>query len=154
MKLEDEIKMIKDYIDLERIRYGKNFNMSLQIQGDAAHKMICPLFLIPFLENSFKHGASEMLVHPWISLTIFIEKEYLRFNLSNNKPASSNESTNVKGLGLSNVKKRLAILYPETHSLNISENLMSFNVELKISLYNSDEMPEKIVLRQQNYELV
>jgi hypothetical protein len=154
VKLEHELKMIKDYIDLEKIRYGKNFNMSLQIQGNATNKVIRPLFLIPFLENSFKHGASQMLTHPWINLDIVIEKDRLYFNLSNSKPDSSDEIVLGKGLGLTNVKKRLAILYSGMHSLNISESIMSFNVELRLPLYNSYKESEQFVTQQQLYELV
>jgi LytS/YehU family sensor histidine kinase len=128
--------------------------MSLQIQGTPGNKMIHPLFLIPFLENSFKHGTSQMLTHPWINLEIFVEKDLLHFNLSNSKPALLDETTLARGLGLSNVKKRLAILYPGMHSLNIAESIMSFNVELKIPLYDYDERQEKIVMKQQAYELV
>lgn len=154
VKLEDELKMIKDYIDLEKIRYGKNFNMSLQIQGNATNKMICPLFLIPFLENSFKHGASQMLTHPWVNLDILIENDSIHFNLSNSKPASPGDSVPMKGLGLSNVKKRLAILYQGTHTLNITEDMMSYSVSLKIPIYHADENKEQVKKAQQIYELV
>src|SRR4029078_6526741 len=85
VQLEKELKMIRDYIDLEKIRYGKNFNMKLQVRGNASNKMICPLILIPFLENSFKHGASQMLAHPWVNLDLVIEDQFLNFNLSNSK---------------------------------------------------------------------
>jgi two-component system, LytTR family, sensor kinase len=151
VNLEDELKMIKDYIDLEKIRYGMNFNMSLQIQGNVANKMISPLLLIPFLENSFKHGTSQVLTHPWINLDILSEDNSLHFNLSNSKPVSPGETLVMKGLGLSNVKKRLAILYPGTHSLNIAEDLMSFEVALKVPLYNPDE---RVVKEKKVYELV
>src|SRR6185295_9622334 len=79
VQLDKELKMIRDYIDLEKIRYGESFNMSLQIRGNAGNKMLCPLLLIPFLENSFKHGASQMLVHPWVSLDVIIDDEQLYF---------------------------------------------------------------------------
>src|SRR5258705_967070 len=104
VKLEKELKMIKGYIDLEKIRYGQSFNMSLQIRGDATNKMICPLLLIPFLENSFKHGASQMLTHPWVNLDIVIEEQNLYFNLSNSKPTLTGEKNVTKGLGLRNVE--------------------------------------------------
>ena len=78
--------MIKDYIDLENIRYGESFNMIFQMRGNANNKMISPLLLIPFLENSFKHGASQMLTHPWVHLDIVIGDEDLHFNLSNSRP--------------------------------------------------------------------
>lgn len=154
VKLEEELKMIQDYMDLEKIRYGANFNMRFQIRGNASSKMTRPLYLIPFLENSFKHGASQMLTHPWINLDILIQNDILLFNLSNSKPAVSPDNTAAKGLGLSNVKKRLEILYPGNHSLNISEDIMSYNVELKIPLYGPHECSGKISTRQQTYELV
>ena len=154
VKLEKELKMIKGYIDLEQIRYGENFNMSLQIQGHAVNKMICPLIIIPFLENSFKHGASQMLTHPWVNLDIVIEEEYLYFNLSNSKPILTAEKTVIKGLGLSNVKKRLAILYPGTHSLNITDDVMSFSVSLKVPLFKPNENMQKFITERQIYELV
>jgi len=159
VKLEKELKMIRDYIDLEKIRYGENFNMSLQVQGNVDNKMICPLLLIPFLENSFKHGASQMLTHPWINLDIVIKDEHLHFNLSNSKPTINGENMGTKGLGLRNVKKRLVILYPGTHTLNITDDMMSFNVSLKVPLLKPDD-PEsnrdlqEFFTERQAYELV
>ena len=127
--------------------------MNLQIQGTAINKMVCPLLLIPFLENSFKHGASQMLTHPWVNLDIVIEEENLQFELSNSKPMSTGEETVTRGLGLSNVKKRLAILYPGTHSLNIIDDVMSFSVSLKVPLIRPNEY-EKQLTGKKIYELV
>ena len=159
VKLEKELTMIKGYIHLEKIRYGESFSMSLQIQGNAINKMICPLLLIPFLENSFKHGASQMLTHPWVSLDIVIEERDLYFNLSNSKPMLTAEKMVTKGLGLRNVKKRLAILYPETHVLNITDEVMSFSVSLKVPLCkpndpDSDRDGQEFITERQAYELV
>jgi LytS/YehU family sensor histidine kinase len=146
--------MIKDYVDLEKVRYGETFNMTLRIQGDASNKMICPLLLIPFLENSFKHGASQMLTHPWVNLHIDIKDSNLYFVLSNSKPTVTAENTGIKGLGLRNVKKRLAILYPELHSLDISEDSMKFSVSLNVPLFESDNYHQPPIINQQAYELV
>ena len=159
VKLDKELKMIKDYIDLEKIRYGESFNMSLQIQGNPLNKTISPLLLIPFLENSFKHGASQMLTHPWVNLDVVIEDDNLYFNLSNSKPTLRGEKTITKGLGLSNVKKRLAILYPATHSLNITDDVMSFSVSLKVPLFDpndpgSSRDVKEFITAKQDYELV
>ena len=153
VKLEKELTMIRDYVALEKIRYGENFNMSLRIQGNAHHKMISPLLLIPFLENSFKHGASQMLTHPWINVDILIEDRTLHFTVSNSKPTVVIDNGFSKGLGLNNVKKRLAILFPGTHSLNINEDLMSFSVVLKVPLSIHNESPEKLK-EEKIYELV
>ena len=154
VKLEKELKMIRGYIDLENIRYGENFNMSFQVRGSSGNKMISPLLLIPFLENSFKHGASQMLTHPWVNLNIVIGDDELHFNLSNSKPTSTEEKIITKGLGLSNVKKRLAILYPETHSLDISDDVMSYSVSLRIPIFNPYETQHDFETGKQAYELV
>ena len=151
--LEKELKMINDYADLEKIRYGKSFNMNLQIRGNEEHKFICPLLLVPFVENSFKHGASEMLTHPWINLNIVIEDHVLLVDLSNSKPSLPGETTISGGLGLKNVKKRLAILYPGMHSLEITEDMMSFHVSLQIPLFEANEKAEEPVIKKRNYEL-
>jgi len=154
VQLEKELKMIRDYIDLEKIRYGKNFNMSLQVQGNGSNKMISPLLLIPFLENSFKHGASQMLTHPWINLDITILEHELEFILSNSKPAIAGEKTISNGLGLRNVKKRLSILYKDTHALNITDDIMSFSVSLKVPIFQSNEDVYEFSHEVKAYELV
>jgi sensor histidine kinase YesM len=121
----------------------------------AKNKMISPLLLIPFVENSFKHGTSRMLTHPWVRLRINIERNYLEFCLTNNKPENGIESAGKRGIGLTNVKKRLELIYPEVHMLRIVEGEMSFEVYLKILLHLSEnELQEETVNdRKEYYEL-
>lgn len=153
--LEKELSMIQDYIALEQIRYGDRLNLNLHIQGSPGGKLICPLLLIPFVENSFKHGTSRILSYPWVRLEINIEKDFLEFKLSNNKPERNNESGLKKGIGLKNVKKRLELLYPYAHSLNITENEMSYDVLMRIALHTELEKPPKTSISTANrsYEL-
>jgi len=155
VSLEKEISMVQDYIALEQIRYGDRLNLSMHLQGSAKGKMISPLLLIPFVENSFKHGTSRTLTHPWVKLEIHIEQDFLELKLSNNKPEVSQEITNKKGIGLSNVKKRLQLLYPDTHSLTILENDMSYDVFLKIALNheNYKVKGDQIIYSENTYEL-
>jgi len=155
VSLEKEISMVQDYIALEQIRYGDRLNLSMHLQGSAKGKMISPLLLIPFVENSFKHGTSRTLTHPWVKLEIHIEHDFLELKLSNNKPEVSQEITNKKGIGLSNVKKRLQLLYPDTHSLTILENDMSYDVFLKIALNheNYKVKGDQIIYSENTYEL-
>ncbi len=154
--LEKELLMIQDYMELERIRYGDKLNISLHVQGNATGKMISPLLLIPFVENSFKHGTSQMLAHPWVKLDILIENEKLEFKISNNKPELKNEIITKNGIGLYNVKKRLQLLYPGAYSLNITENEMSYNVVLNISIHRPLQQVKQVLNLQENkvYELV
>jgi LytS/YehU family sensor histidine kinase len=132
--LDKEILMIKDYIALEQIRYGDRLNLNLHIEGATNNKLISPLLLIPFIENSFKHGTSRMLTHPWVKLSINIEKNFLEFSLANNKPEHSIDIISKRGIGLSNVKQRLQLIYPGTHTLQITEGKMSYDVYMRISL--------------------
>jgi len=155
VSLEKELAMIQHYIALEQIRYGDRLNLGIHIHGSAQGKMISPLLLIPFIENSFKHGTSRMLTHPWVNVEISIDKKYVEFRLSNNKPDQSGKLTGKKGIGLTNVKKRLQLLYPTSHSLAITENEMSYDVYLKVALNETEDKIKQngILYSEQAYEL-
>lgn len=141
--LEKEIKMIQDYMALEKIRYAEQMQMTIDINGRPDEKMIAPLLLIPFVENSFKHGASKMITQPWVKLAIHIENNWLRFTVMNSKP-STNEFPLSKALlpvgqgniGLKNVTKRLQLLYPGTHELSIVSESDSYSVYLSLQLHD------------------
>ncbi len=156
VSLEKELSMIQHYIALEQIRYGDRLNLSMHIQGSVKDKMISPLIFIPFVENSFKHGTSRMLTHPWVKLDIFIEKDFLEFKLSNNKPERDIEPFIKKGIGLNNVKKRLQLIYPANHTLTISESEMSYDVILKVALNGAgdNKISEVVLQTTEAYELV
>lgn len=140
--LEKEINMLSDYMALEKIRYGDQMNMTIQIEegssrqlaGEARREMIAPLLLIPFVENSFKHGASKMLTHPWVKLCINIENSILHFFISNSRPHEEKPHLQKGNIGLKNVKKRLQLLYAGTHELHIVSEPECFTVSLKIQL--------------------
>jgi LytS/YehU family sensor histidine kinase len=118
--------------------------MNIDIEENLDGKMIAPLLLIPFVENSFKHGASRMITEPWIKLNLSIEKNTLRFSIINSKP-SSNDLISTKGnIGLKNVTKRLELLYAGTHELKIVSEPDSFSVYLSLQLHDlKDHTPIK-----------
>jgi LytS/YehU family sensor histidine kinase len=103
--LDKELKMLQDYIGLEKVRYGNRISIEIEISGYATDKMITPLLMIPLIENSFKHGTSQMLNKPWIMLDIAINKNVLTFSLKNSRPLQTNLGNGKNGLGLKNVKK-------------------------------------------------
>ncbi len=150
--LEKELNMIEDYMALERIRYGDRLKMELEVTGDFSNMMISPLLLIPLVENSFKHGASKMLTQPWVNLIITIEGRCLYFLLSNSKPDEIILSRHNGQIGLNNVKKRLQLLYPAAHELNIAEGSKSFEVFMKISLEESNKMAVDSVIKTEKNE--
>jgi|SRR6185503_5973597 len=129
--LEKEIEIIDNYIKLEKIRYGDRLDISVNYSGDIKGKKIAPLLLLPFLENSFKHGASEQIEQCWISLDIGVTANMMMMKLSNSRLYAEIPEG---GLGLENVKKRLDLLYNGNHTLKIIPGVESFTVSLTIEL--------------------
>jgi LytS/YehU family sensor histidine kinase len=135
--LEKEIKMIQDYVSLEKIRYGDDMKMTVELPDHGSNHMIAPLLLIPFIENSFKHGASKMLTYPYVRIQITVENNFLHLFITNSRPEIPDAVISKGNIGLKNVKKRLELLYPLAHELNIVEEPGSFSVFLKIRLADS-----------------
>jgi LytS/YehU family sensor histidine kinase len=132
--LKNELNMIANYIELEKIRYGNRLSMQIELMQPEGNHFIAPLLMIPFVENSFKHGVSQILEHPRIILKIYVERNVLYFFLNNSKPSFSPNQDLRKGIGLENVKKRLDLLYPNKHKLLILHTEETFTVEMEISL--------------------
>ena len=160
--LEKELKMIQDYISLEKIRYGERLDLEVTVNvispaGEPATNLIAPLLLIPFVENSFKHGTSKMAEHPKVSLIITVKDSILFFKLINRKPITITESrlnTN-SGLGLKNVQKRLALIYPGQYELQILEDPAEYSVWMKIILGSPQSKEKRILIKKEiaEYEL-
>ena len=148
--LEKELKMIQDYISLETIRYGEQFDITVDITGDYSNKKIAPLLLLPFVENSFKHGTSKMLSKPWVNLNIIIENSTMYFMLNNSKPQEYINPSRNGGIGLGNVQKRLQLLYPGSHELKMTSEPEHFTVLLEIDL---NPMNEKSVFKKPKKEI-
>ena len=130
--LKNELNMIANYIELEKIRYGNRLSMQIELINPDGNHLIAPLLMIPFVENSFKHGLSQMLDHPRINLKIYVEGNMLHFYLNNSKPPTAENQDLRKGIGLENVRKRLDLLYPGKHKLLILTTEDSFTVQMEI----------------------
>ena len=134
--LEKELDNLNNYIELEKIRYGRRLEISFETAGDVSDHHIAPLLLIPFVENAFKHGVEKTERPSWIRLNLWIEGAYLHFLIENSIPEEKELDQLPKtqsGIGLVNVRKRLQLLYPEKHHLEIKQG-DSFLVQLKIEL--------------------
>jgi LytS/YehU family sensor histidine kinase len=132
VSLENETRIMKNYIDLERERYGNKIEISWSVKGDITDKYISPLLLLPFIENAFKHGTSEQLEKPWLSVDISLAQDSLKCKIANSK--NPNVTFNTLGIGIENVKKRLAFLYPGKHELKLKDAANFFVVSLWIQL--------------------
>lgn len=136
--LEKEILCIQNYLDIEKIRFDENLEVDMSISGDIKNKKIAPLLLLSFIENAFKHGANKNIGKIKITIDFTIDQDFLYFTISNPLPAKTNykkQSKEIGGIGLENVKKRLALGYKkDEYNLNIEEKNNLFIVALKIKL--------------------
>ncbi|MBL7762041.1 MAG: histidine kinase [Chitinophagaceae bacterium] len=134
--IEKEVKYLKDYIDLQKLRKEENFFIDFTSSPAISGFLIEPLLLMPFVENSFKHISHFSNGRP-NKVTIELDKEnnFFHFKINNTTDESySKELVNNGGIGLANVKRRLELLYPGKHTLSVDKKESAFSVELKIML--------------------
>ena len=130
--LEKEISFLENFIALQQLRLKNPFFVDFDIDGKCTGKSIAPMLFIPFVENAFKHGVKSV-VAPGIEIKLNCEGETMIFEVSNH--FSSLEIQNkdeTSGIGLVNTRKRLALLYPGKHKLNITQKDGIFMVVLII----------------------
>jgi sensor histidine kinase YesM len=133
--LSKELKMVQDYISLEKIRYDDHLDVHIDVPADSDNLHITPLLLLPLVENCFKHGTSNMLEQPWLSLHIRIEDTTMHMKLINGKPAETGKQHDGhEGIGIKNVRARLELLYPGRHTLAITDDPDVFVVNLQLQL--------------------
>ncbi len=136
--LVKEIVCLQNYLELERIRYGDALNINMNVSGDIENKEIAPMLLLTFVENAFKHGANKNIGEVEINIDFKVEGEFLFFMVSNPVPAVSNKNKIAdisNGIGLNNVKKRLALGYKDDDfNLEITQGTERYVIELKIKV--------------------
>ena len=139
--LEKEIKIMKNYIDLEKERYGNKIEVSWNVEGNTADKFISPLLMLPFLENAFKHGVSEQIEKPWLKVDIILKSDTLRCKITNGKNEIVPNANNGNGIGIDNLKKRLALMYPDNYELKLQDEGSFFVASLLIKLTGYAHIP-------------
>ncbi|HEU5167770.1 MAG TPA: histidine kinase, partial [Chitinophagaceae bacterium] len=137
VSLKKEIEMMKEYMLLEKIRMGDNLEMEILVKGNTENKFIAPFLLLPFIENSLKHCAA-IQEKCWVSLEIKVEENFYLMKLINGIPPELIHHPDLYGNGLSNVQKRLSLLYPNRYELKMNAEEEVFLVNLKIQ---SNELP-------------
>lgn len=132
--VEKEVEYLKDYIDLQKLRkdehYSVTFNYTPQVKGFS----IEPLLLIPFVENAFKHISHHKDQLNFIKLEMDMKNGTFHFMLENSKETIEKPGGEYSGIGLSNVKRRLDLLYPQKHQLKITNGIRAFTVDLIIHI--------------------
>lgn len=140
--IEKEFRYIRNYIELEKLRYTANTKIEFSIDDRLLEKQIAPLLLIPFVENSFKHGSQSSIEESYIRIYAELQGEELCFRVINSKPQMIPGQAIQKkqgGVGLTNVIRRLRLIYPEKHRLQIEDMPDLFSVRLTIQLNTKDD---------------
>ncbi|MFN8354137.1 MAG: histidine kinase [Spirosomataceae bacterium] len=133
VSLAKEVEHLHNYIELERLRYDDRLRLTFEVEGDLQQYYIAPLLILPFIENTFKHGASEQTVEAWIQIEIKVDSNQMNFKIVNNKQPFALKKRTTSGIGMQNVVKRLELIYPSQHTLHVQEEDTVFTVNLNIS---------------------
>ncbi|MCC6458892.1 MAG: histidine kinase [Saprospiraceae bacterium] len=129
----EEAKVIQDYIELEKLRYNQRLHVEYVEQIEVPGGSIAPLLLLPFVENSFKHGAHSTTGDAHISIHLNLKDNILDFEVTNT--AEDNERPpSTEGIGLKNVKRQLDLIYPGRYELIARRENGIFRVALNIRL--------------------
>lgn len=130
--LQKELEYLRKYIALHELRYHKSVDIDLQVDLGKEEAKIAPLLLIVLLENAFKHGVEHLVDHAFLRVDLQACKQQLTFSVENNFDPSEERGT--AGIGLKNLRKRLDLLYPAKHHLEIQQKKDIFFAQLKLKL--------------------
>jgi sensor histidine kinase YesM len=135
--LEEELALIKDYIDLQKYRFEDSLHVYMDLEGEVDGLWIPPLLLLPIIENAFKYGTNELGKENWIGISGTVCGGTLELKVINS--IANTEKPSSMGIGLKNVQKRLAILYPGQYSLETIQDVHEFIVNIKINLSHESQ---------------
>jgi hypothetical protein len=131
--IEKELSYLKDYVDLQKLRKDENYSVEFNYTPDIKGFSIEPLLLIPFVENAFKHISHKTGETNFVKVDMSRNNGQFSFVIENSKE-SERTTEEHGGIGLNNVKRRLELLYPEKHILQIKEEDNFYKVDLKLKI--------------------
>lgn len=132
--LKDEIKTIESFIMLQALKDDNQSNIKIEIDSSNGHYKIAPLLLIPFIENCFKHSNHDEKEKGWIDIKLKASDGKLFLVCANSKPEQLIKKDKTGGVGMENVQKRLVLIYPDRHKLQIKYDAQSYTAALEINL--------------------
>lgn len=139
--LSQEVKLIKDIISIEQLRWGEELSVEVRWEIEDSWKNIQPLLLVAFVENAFKHVSRSISEKGYVKLSLTQKNSVIYLEIENSKWKNKGikKKNKSSGLGLSNTKERLDILYPGNYTLKIDETDWIYRVRLTINLDKKDE---------------
>jgi LytS/YehU family sensor histidine kinase len=133
VSLKQEVGFLKNYAEIETMHYSEEMDISFETQGINDMALIEPMLLLPFVENTFKHGIREETGRGYIHIIVSLVEKDLFVEIKNTKPQDVN-GNKVKGIGLLNASKRLQMLYPDKHEIEIQEDDHTYQLRLSLIL--------------------
>ncbi len=131
--IEQELKIISDYIALEQLRYDESLRINFNYDIEDMKQALPPLLLIPLVENAFKHGVSETRGQPFIDIHLSVKQRQLTFIVKNSAETNAAEGNVKENIGLSNLRRQLELLYTD-YELSLQKEDAQFIATLKINL--------------------
>ena len=130
--LKDELDYLKNYIELQEIRYHKKSDVQFNPQIDNPQARVMPLLFIILVENAFKHGLENLEKNAYIHMDLTETKKEVNFVIENNFELQ--HTPNKEGIGLKNLQRRLELVYPNEHSLSFDVDTNIYKVKLSLKL--------------------
>lgn len=133
ISIDQELKIINDYIALEKLRYDESLHINFNYDIEDMKQALPPLLLIPLVENAFKHGVSETREQPFVDIHLSVNARQLEFFVKNSTENFSDEQSVKENIGLSNLRRQLELLYKD-FNLSVQQGESVFTASLKINL--------------------
>lgn len=130
--LEEELKYIKNYIALHKARYHKTSDIQFIHTISKEGVTVMPLLFIILLENAFKHGVENLREKAFVHISLVADAEQISFTIKNNFDPTDKKDTEEQSIGLQNLKRRLALVYPKRHSLTQTINADIYTAQLTL----------------------
>jgi LytS/YehU family sensor histidine kinase len=133
ISIEQELKIITDYIALEKLRYDQSLRVNFKYEVEDLKQPLPPLLLIPLVENAFKHGVSETRNQPFVDIHLSADQRQLEFLVKNSTEQFPEEFVVKENIGLSNLRRQLELLYTD-YNLSVQQGESEFTATLRINL--------------------
>ncbi len=131
IKLSEEIDLIENYLTLLKQRSERNSKINFEYQFDVDHN-IAPMLFLPLIENSFKHGIKGNTNNTFLQINLKSNIKETQFYIANNQVSNNKNHQKDSGVGIANIKKRLLLLYPNRHKIEINDLEDTFEVSITI----------------------
>ena len=143
ISIEKEIEFIRNYIEIERIRYDADIQFT--VEGETEGIMIEPFLFIAFIENGFKHAIDNSFAKPFIYIKLKVSREQIAINVINNTSlVLEDQAKKMQGKGLANSKSVLELLYQDAYELDIIQTEKADRAESKLRLKNAQERLQRL----------